>query len=353
MLGAQSPVCFTGAELLSTRLNLSASREEIRTQMDIEEKTVWQHAAGDSSHDHTDLCLKWNVILIGPGEKNWLKCTDEEKCEKGDDARRFCEEMKEGDIVVLKMGLSQLRAIGVVGTYEHVDEFNDIDGWELGHARRVRWLRRKPHDFGAKVFTRNTTTRLNAQSMRAWIRRTLEPIDDGHWNDLEPLPFSSEGDGHLKLTQDKLGEDLFALGLPSDAIRDLLDPKGSFVQMANWYWTQGASEHPSTRPSATLWFPCSGSWGGRRRRSHWNMVGSMQPCFHVCREAMKKTWPLSLKPRRCIKPVWGRLSKLKATLSSIPTAIGLSLLTGFAMASFCAKDSSGQNARISRSHTLT
>lgn len=212
--------------------------------MDITGKTVWQHAAGDSGHDHTDLCLKLNVILIGPGEKSWLDCTEDEKREKGgDDARRFCDEMKEGDIVVLKMGLSQLRAIGVIGIYEHVDEFNDVDGWELGHARRVRWLHKKPHDFKANVFTRRTTTRLYAESALAWIRNTLDPIDHGSWIDLEPLRFSSEGDGGLTLTQDELGEDLLALGLPSDAIRDLLDPRGSFVQMASWYWTQGASEH--------------------------------------------------------------------------------------------------------------
>ena len=63
--------------------------------MDIVGKTVWQHAAGDSGHDHTDLCLKWDVILIGPGEKSWFCCTEDEKRKTGDDARRFCEEMKE------------------------------------------------------------------------------------------------------------------------------------------------------------------------------------------------------------------------------------------------------------------
>lgn len=71
--------------------------------------------------------------------------------------------MEEGDIVVLKMGLSQIRAIGLVGNYEHVEEFNDIDGWELGHARRVRWLHTEPHCLGAKLLTRSTTQRLYAQ----------------------------------------------------------------------------------------------------------------------------------------------------------------------------------------------
>ncbi|MXW50306.1 MAG: hypothetical protein F4X81_01280 [Gammaproteobacteria bacterium] len=151
--------------------------------------------------------------------------------------------MKEGDIVVLKMGLSKLRAIGVVGTYEHVDEFNDVDGWELGHARRVRWLHKKPHDFKANVFTRRTTTRLYGESALTWIRNTLDPIDDGSWIDLEPVALPPEDGGDLNLERDDLAASLFERGLPSDAIRDLLDPNGSFVQMANWYWNQSASEH--------------------------------------------------------------------------------------------------------------
>ena len=149
-----------------------------------------------------------------------------------------------GDIVVLKMGLSQLHGIGVVGNYEHVDEFNDIDGWELGHARRIRWLHRDCHNFDTNVFTRSTTTRLYNESALAWIRETLSRTDDdGNWKDVDPLDFSANDGSSSKLEEDDLATHLFEKGLPSDAIRELLDPKGSFVQMANWYWTREPSEH--------------------------------------------------------------------------------------------------------------
>ena len=40
--------------------------------MDIQGKNLWQHAAGDSDHNHVDICLKWGVILNGPGgEGEW------------------------------------------------------------------------------------------------------------------------------------------------------------------------------------------------------------------------------------------------------------------------------------------
>ena len=146
--------------------------------------------------------------------------------------------------MVLKMGLSRLHGIGIVGDYEFVEEFNDVDGWELGHARRVRWLHRDRHDFETNVFTRSTTTRLYAYTALAYIRMSLDQIDDdGCWHDVEPLDFPANGGGSFELAEDDLAAYLFKKGLPGDAIRDLLDPKGTFVQMANWYWKQWASEH--------------------------------------------------------------------------------------------------------------
>ena len=215
--------------------------------MDIDGRTVWQHAAGDSGHNHVELCLKWGVIIAGPAPKSWCEYTEEEKRERKE-VRRLCEEMRQGDIVVLKMGLSCIHGIGVVGEYEHVDEFNDIDGWDLGHARRVRWLHRDPcgHNFETNVFTRSTTTRLHTESALDWIRETLSPIDDdGSWRDsgVEPLGFRAKDGSSFELTEDELAKYLFLKGLPGDAIRELLDPRGSFVQMANWYRAQRASEH--------------------------------------------------------------------------------------------------------------
>lgn len=214
--------------------------------MDMNGRTVWQHAAGDQHHNHVSLCLKWGVIVGGPGTKSWCKYTDDEKREERAEVRRLCDEMREGDVVVLKMGLSRLHGIGVVGNYEHVDEFNDIDGWELGHARRIRWLHTncKGKDFETNVFARSATTRLYTESALAWIRETLSRIeDDGSWSDVAPLCFSADNGSSFALTEDELATYLFEKGLSGDAIRELLDPKGSFVQMANWYRTRLASEH--------------------------------------------------------------------------------------------------------------
>ena len=43
--------------------------------MDLEGKAVWQVAAGDTDRSYHDLCLRWGVILFGPGYQGvWPEC---------------------------------------------------------------------------------------------------------------------------------------------------------------------------------------------------------------------------------------------------------------------------------------
>jgi predicted Mrr-cat superfamily restriction endonuclease len=53
--------------------------------------------------------------------------------------------MADGDLVVLRVGTAKVAAVGqVVGNYEWHDGFGDVDGWNLQHVRRVRWLWKNP-----------------------------------------------------------------------------------------------------------------------------------------------------------------------------------------------------------------
>lgn len=52
---------------------------------------------------------------------------------------RFAEEMNDGDLAVLRIGTSNVHAVGkIAGGYEWREEFGDVDGWELQHVRRAR-----------------------------------------------------------------------------------------------------------------------------------------------------------------------------------------------------------------------
>jgi hypothetical protein len=42
-----------------------------------EKRKYWQQAAGDIARNYADVCLKWDVILNGPGYLGaWPECTE-------------------------------------------------------------------------------------------------------------------------------------------------------------------------------------------------------------------------------------------------------------------------------------
>ncbi|MCE2919146.1 MAG: hypothetical protein LW837_04315, partial [Roseomonas sp.] len=82
--------------------------------MKIGNRAVWQQAAGDTDRDYSEICVRWGVILNGPGEKGpWPDCEkplreDKQSERKITDLRRFAEKRKAGDIVVLRLGTAKV-----------------------------------------------------------------------------------------------------------------------------------------------------------------------------------------------------------------------------------------------------
>ena len=166
--------------------------------MDIEGRRIWQQAAGDTDRDYANLCLKWDVILNGPASYGrWPECQqglreDGSSEKKITDLKRFCEQMKHGDLVVLRSGTSVVLAVEeIVGCYEHNEEFNDVDGWNIAHVRRVRWLWKDtehPKEFDTYTLKLGDTTQhLNAPDVEAWLK-SLNVPDAVRDNALIDLP---------------------------------------------------------------------------------------------------------------------------------------------------------------------
>lgn len=70
--------------------------------------------------------------------------------------RRFAG-IADGDVLLLRTGLAAIAAVGVVnGDYSHESCFDDVNGWDLQHMRRVRWGRLPAeHVFSGPVFGAN------------------------------------------------------------------------------------------------------------------------------------------------------------------------------------------------------
>lgn len=222
--------------------------------MDIQGKTVWQVAAGDTNRNYADLCLRWDVIITGPGEEGaWPDCETAFRDiwklseRKITNLRCFAEEIKDGDIIVLRLGTTDVLGVGiVVGGYEYLEEFNNIDGWDLQHARRVRWVwkyENEPKKFESYVMKfGDTVQRMTSNEVGQWI--TSLPITDEDYNrPIVPLPEYPTPSDKVLVNFDQISEYLFHQGVASTLIQKLYDEMGELVRIANWY--QKSDTHPS------------------------------------------------------------------------------------------------------------
>jgi len=132
---------------------------------------IWQLAGGPASRPYADVFLRHGVGLIGPGDAGpW-------KPERGDDefeggfVRRFASEMQVGDLVLLRTAIATITAVGIVASdYMYLNQFDDVNGWDLQHARRIRWCRLpQEYTFGTAVFGANLT-----RCSRTWSGEVID-----------------------------------------------------------------------------------------------------------------------------------------------------------------------------------
>ena len=203
-------------------------------------REYWQIAAGDSDRNYADICLKWDVVLNGPGSLGaWPSC--ETKLTEGNwssrkisNIRRFCEDIKEGDIVVLRMGTSDVMGVGVVvGGYTWSNLFSDVDGWDVQHARRVKWLWKgldAPKVFDTYTLKLgDTTQKLSSSDVKNWVDSLKLPLDGDH------TPNELPNDESFDLKLKDISESLFDFGVSSLAIETLSGEIDELIRIANWY----------------------------------------------------------------------------------------------------------------------
>ena len=107
-------------------------------------------------HYYGDLFLQYGVALIGPGIGGAFPdfvIPDFAGPGAAIIVEKFATGPDIGDIILLRPGtLRHIHAVGIVASdYQFLDQFGNVYGWDLQHARRVRW---KPcqHNFEQRVF---------------------------------------------------------------------------------------------------------------------------------------------------------------------------------------------------------
>ena len=177
--------------------------------MNIEGKTIWQIAAGDSKlrndgkpRNYAKECLQQGVVIFGPGRYGpWPDCEipmrgDGWTATKAGIIKRFAEDMKPGDVVVLRVGTQHIYGVGeIVGDYDFNEAFANVQGWDLQHLRRVRWLWHQ--DGEPEVFpvyslkVGSSVQYLISPIVRSWLEG-LDVPEDAHNKPLPELQGNSQ-----------------------------------------------------------------------------------------------------------------------------------------------------------------
>ena len=155
--------------------------------------TIWRVSAGPSNRSYADQFLNYGVALIGPGDAGaWRPDRSDEEFEGGF-VRRFATDLHTGDVLLLRTGLSTIYAVGLVASeYLYLPQFDDVNGWDLQHGRRVRWCPLpEPYDFGERVFGSNPPrlSRVKAEAIVDYANRFVQsPPTDWQSRTLIDLP---------------------------------------------------------------------------------------------------------------------------------------------------------------------
>lgn len=210
--------------------------------LDVENRTVWQQACGDDDRNYSEICLKWDVILYGPGRwgklpNNIQKYREHVTSRRLTNLKKFTHEMSDGDLVVLRRGTKKIYGVGIVcGEYSWSKIFADIDGWDLQHVRRVKWLKKFPKP-NPKSFPTNTlkwgfTTQKNvSKKVINWIK-DLNITDEAFEKNLTKLP---DDESIKEIDPEVISEFLFDRGVASNSINKLIDEIDELERIAKWY----------------------------------------------------------------------------------------------------------------------
>ena len=240
--------------------------------MDDEEMNYWQVAAGDGERDYSGVFLDYGVMLIGPGDhgeyfenKDYY---DDKDCYKPNDVRYFAEQVKEGDIVVLKRPSGKLWEVLAIGTvergYVYSSAFDDVEGWDLQHCRHVKWAKSEGWEPMAGL-ARGTFKGINKKDT---IQRIDELLKSGVIKPPKKIP-----EPVRKLDDEDLIDDLISHGLrPKDA-EEFTQTIQRIRRLVKWYHSsgEGVKEH-ETRTFLIVPLLLALGWSEQRLKIEWKNV---------------------------------------------------------------------------------
>jgi hypothetical protein len=232
-------------------------------------KKYWQIAAGEGARDYSDIFLKFGVMLMGSGGpgpyfENKMAYKGHRGWRSG--VARFAEDAKKDEIVILKRAYHQqweVVAVGrIVSDYQFLDQFDDVEGWNLPHCRKVEWTRPVQGRLTAHGLTRGTFLAVHNSDAKEKAEEIL--INGNHIN-ATPIPPDAN-----KIKDEELVEALIDNGLRPGESESVIETIWRTRRLAQWYRKQSwnISEH-ETRSFLIIPILLALGWSEQKMRIEW------------------------------------------------------------------------------------
>ena len=168
---------------------------------------IWQVACGDAGREYWGWFLDYDVMCIGPGEPGKWSANNKDKYLENDKksgqtnssiVRQFAENVREGDIVLLRKHWGIITAGVIYGKYSWKLCFDDVNGWDLQHCWRVCWNK--------KIVERNTSTGPSKNFRFCNQQKEPRPIRDIQYK--VRRPFSGVDDENMKRAASEIAKSI-------------------------------------------------------------------------------------------------------------------------------------------------
>ena len=172
----------------------------------VEDLKIWQILPPPAASTAcTEFFLKYGVALLWPGDPGpWTPGEYTWNYALQGWIKPFADSMSPGDLILLRSGPTRIRGIGVVaGNYTYEERFDDVQGFDLQHCRRVRWCRLpEEYDFDSPVFTKGRFSAVRKTAVRDYVRRFVASPPT-HWQN-QSLPELPPEEGLLDEVPDEI-----------------------------------------------------------------------------------------------------------------------------------------------------
>ncbi len=203
--------------------------------VDLDRAQIWKVGAGDGNRSHADLLRQYDVFAAGPGEPGPYEPGRPYVFDGGEKRHipQFYEEVQPGDVFIMRVGVSDVQGIGIVqdGQAEYDEAWGDVDGWNVSHIRRVKWISGPTDALGREGFGSQGSTLQRLWDPRVLARLAKIPVSEDVWaHPLRDRPGSGK-----PLTIEQLCDEMVEHGLDLEAAEELRGVLQRTRRLVRWY----------------------------------------------------------------------------------------------------------------------